>query len=141
MSAFRLFDEYSNFLDAVGGNSAVQDSMAIRTHGPQILDRIDRVCRFDFRERSQVVNVDEAFGYRSVDLAEVHGTDRAIRSVGCDTLTPRFWIALEGVDGDGSGGTLDDSFRPEHFFGEIMSFESSVSEAFEFRYLFVCQIS
>jgi hypothetical protein len=84
----------------------MQDGVTIGTDGTEIRVRVDLVLAPDFRQRTNVMDVNESFGYGSINIPKGRSAHRARCSMSSETGLPRALIAFVGVDRDSARRTL-----------------------------------
>jgi hypothetical protein len=92
-------------------------SMAVRAHGPQVFDWINHVLTGYLREWSAVMDVNELRQCGPVDRSEVEPADAAPAAVMLNAPATGLRVALVGVHGDCTNGSLDETGR-RHLFGQ-----------------------
>jgi hypothetical protein len=85
----------------------VNHRVAVRTYRSQILDRIDPVILAYFRQRLQMVYMDEALAYIPISMAEVDVTHFASRSEVLDTSLASSCVPLISINNHRLHRTFD----------------------------------
>src|SRR4051794_35072651 len=83
-----MLQELLDLLDPATDTAQVNDGMAVGAHWPEIGNRVHLVRRTNLRQRLDAVNVDEPFGERPIDGAEVEPADHTGRPVVGDAARP-----------------------------------------------------
>src|SRR5262249_7327737 len=100
--------ESLHFFDAESRRSPMQYSMTVRANWPQVLDWVDLVLAANFGQGTEVVDVDEPVGDRTIDRSERHSTDDARSPIFGDAESSGVRVTLVDVDRDLIPGTLDE---------------------------------
>ena len=96
-----LFQESLYFVDLSALPFPVQNRVAIRADRPQIFNGIYEVFLADSGQWPNVVDVDKAFGFGAIHLAEAHAADATGGAVGLDAPTASLRaLRPVGVDRD-----------------------------------------
>ena len=72
--------------------------MTVRAHRDQILDRVHFIFVADGPDGNNVVDMNELFTERAVDVLEIEAAGCTIKSVMMDVGIPRLRAPLESVD-------------------------------------------
>src|SRR5260370_20944233 len=84
----------------------MQHRMTVGTHRAEVSDGINDVLAIQFGERTEVMDVDEAFNLRPVGQSKVKSADKTVGSVILDARPPRASVPFVGTYGDAHNGTL-----------------------------------